>query len=57
MEIKKLKIKKSNFRKLKKRYNWKGDGTKENPLIIESTKDMPGLLYFKTKGLYVESII
>ena len=55
-ELEKLKIKKSNIKKLVDQYDWKGSGTETDSYIIEATQDLPRALHFKTKALYVKML-
>ncbi|TFG30046.1 MAG: hypothetical protein EU532_01835 [Promethearchaeota archaeon] len=36
------------------RYNWKGVGTHDNPILIEDNDDLPQYLLFKTGEKYIE---
>jgi hypothetical protein len=35
-------------------YNWKGDGTKDNPVIIENDEALPQNMIFRTENLHIQ---
>jgi hypothetical protein len=36
------------------KYDWKGDGTKENPIIIDKDERLPQNIIFKTEDLHIQ---
>jgi len=49
-----LTIAKSTIEKQSMHYNWKGDGTKENPLIIDKDDKFPQNMIFRTEDLHIQ---
>lgn len=47
-------IAKSTIDKQVIEYGWKGNGTKENPIIIENDEALPQNIVFRTENLYIK---
>ncbi len=49
-----LTIAKSTIDKNSMQYNWKGDGTKENPIIIDKDDNLPQNMIFRTEDMHLQ---
>ena len=36
------------------KYNWRGEGTKENPIIVDKDENLPQNIIFRTEDLYIQ---